>query len=378
MSAGADTAEVEARRALRRHLRGFGPRELRSATRSASALTATGAALTATFAVLAPAAHSGLLVNWGAPALLTLVTVALVTHTPRAAVALLCLLTPLLGVAMILALDLDTRDASAAAQVFFCLPVLYACSHLRVLGAVLITLSALASSALVSLTVLPTQPAVTDVAYIGVTLALTAAVLVRAGLRHDGLVAQLRAQATIDPLTGLVTRRVLDDAARLALVTEAERQGTVLIVVDVDRFKVVNDTHGHPVGDDALSHIGGILTAIARSHDVVARMGGDELAVLMPGCTYDAGVARAEQLVREVRDTPLVRGSGGAVVLSVSAGVAHIAGAAAEVRDLYASADAALYQAKRGGRGRVECTQPAAFAVTPPEMAELAETKAGR
>jgi diguanylate cyclase (GGDEF)-like protein len=168
-------------------------------------------------------------------------------------------------------------------------------------------------------------------------------------------------QAAIDHLTGLVTRRVLDDATRSAISGAAAQTGTALVLIDIDRFKIINDTYGHPVGDDALTHVASVLTGLSRTQDVVARMGGDELAVLMPGCTYDVAVVRAEEFVDAVRDTPLRIHDGSLVGLSISAGVAHAPRHAYQVRDLYSSADMALYQAKRDGRDRVGEVPPEAL-----------------
>ncbi len=194
--------------------------------------------------------------------------------------------------------------------------------------------------------------AITELAYVGTTLTLTAAVLARAGVVQDRLVAELRRPAVIDPLTGLATRRVLDDATRIALTAAQARVGTALVIIDVDRFKAVNDTYGH--GVEALTHVVRILTGRSRGHDVVARMGGDELAVLVPGCGYDAAMRRAEDFVAAVNTTPLLLPGGVTVPLSISAGAAHVPENAAGAGNLYSTADAALYAAKRSGRGRVE------------------------
>jgi diguanylate cyclase (GGDEF)-like protein len=272
---------------------------------------------------------------------------------PAGKVMFLCVLTPLLGVAAIVVVDVDTRDAGIAGQIFFCLPVLYAATQLKVLGGIAVTVGAVAGEAAVVLLVLPVGEAVTDLLHVGTTLALIAVVLIRAGETQDRLVAQLRRQAAIDPLTGLVTRRVLDEATQTAITGAEAQVGTSLVLIDVDRFKQVNDTYGHVVGDDVLAHIAGILSKASRGQDVVARMGGDELAVLMPGCGYQVAVRRAEEFVALVRDTPFPLPGGGSLALSISAGASHAPQHAARARSLYASADTALYAAKRDGRGRV-------------------------
>lgn len=283
---------------------------------------------------------------------LTALSAALVVlPAPRATV--LCVLSPMIGVAAIVVLDVATRDAEITGQVFFLLPVLYAATQLKVAGGILVTVSAIVGEAAVLLLLLPSAEAVTDLLHVGTTLALIALVLIRAGVVQERLVAQLRRQAAIDPLTGLVTRRVLDEATQSAITGAAAQVGTSLVMIDVDRFKAINDTYGHVVGDDALSHIAGILANASRVQDVVARMGGDELAVLMPGCGYEVAVRRAEEFVALVRDTPLLLPGGASVSLSISAGASHVPQHGARPRALYASADAALYVAKHGGRGRV-------------------------
>jgi diguanylate cyclase (GGDEF)-like protein len=272
---------------------------------------------------------------------------------PASRTGWLCVCTPLIGVTAIVVIDLATYDATVTGQVFFSLPVLYAATQLRPAGAMLVMVSALAGETVVVFSLLPPGQAVADLLHVGTTLVLTAAVLTRAGAIHDRLVTQLRQQAAIDPLTGLVTRRVLDEATRSAMTGAETHVGTSLVIVDVDRFKAVNDTYGHVVGDDVLAHIAGLLAGSSRVQDVVARMGGDEFAVLMPGCGYPAAARRANDFIALVRDTPLTLPDGSAVALSVSAGVANGPERGGRPRTLYASADAALYAAKHGGRGRV-------------------------
>lgn len=107
-----------------------------------------------------------------------------------------------------------TRDAGITGQIFFCLPVLYAATPLRVAGAILATVAAIAGEGAVVLALLPHTQAFTELSQVGTTLALTGSVLIRAGVVQDRLRAQLRQQAAIDPLTGLVTRRASHTAQR--------------------------------------------------------------------------------------------------------------------------------------------------------------------
>jgi diguanylate cyclase (GGDEF)-like protein len=131
-------------------------------------------------------------------------------------------------------------------------------------------------------------------------------------------------------------------------------------VIDVDEFKSINDAYGHPVGDEALVHLGMVLSASVRASDaVVSRIGGDELAVVLPGCSLDTAVRRAEDLVAVVRASPLRLVDGTELAMSISVGVAHAPMHAGELRHLYVAADAALYDAKRAGRDRVRIAAPA-------------------
>jgi diguanylate cyclase (GGDEF)-like protein len=126
------------------------------------------------------------------------------------------------------------------------------------------------------------------------------------------------------------------------------------VLIDVDAFKAINDSHGHPVGDDVLVHLSTVLRGQVRAEDaVMSRLGGDELAVLLPGCSRDVAVRRAEDLHEAVRSTPLTLADGGLLAVSISVGVAHVPQHSTDRRGLYTSADAALYDAKRAGRGRV-------------------------
>ena len=265
----------------------------------------------------------------------------------------LLMLTPFAGIGVVVFLDLVTRDGSAGAQVVFCLPVLFAASQLRFLGAGLAALGAVAGDALVVLRVEPGSKGDLDIVDVSLVVFLMTGLLVLAGRRQDSLVTKLESQASQDPLTGLVTRRVLDEAVRRALSTPATHSGTALILVDVDHFKSINDNYGHPVGDDALVHISKLLARHARSDTVISRLGGDEIAVLLPGCTELVARGRAHEFLDTVHKSPLVLLDGTPLSISISVGVAHAPSGDWQLRELYAAADASLYEAKRGGRGRV-------------------------
>lgn len=284
-----------------------------------------------------------------AAASLVVVSVVLLrTSVERAAP--LVVIAPLAGTATIVWMDLLTADAGITGQVFFVVPVIWAAAQLRLAGALLVTVATTAGEALVVFTVLPAHEAVIDFAYLTVVFVLVCGVLSRAGANQERLVERLREQASIDPLTGLWTRRVLDSATEQ--VVAAGAPDAALVVIDLDRFKVINDTHGHLGGDAALAHVASILSGRCRDGDLVARMGGDELAVLMLDCPPETAARRAQAFVDVVRDNPLLLPGGVVVPLSISAGLASSSIRTRRAEDLYACADSALYEAKRSGRGR--------------------------
>ncbi|MEZ0163234.1 GGDEF domain-containing protein [Kineococcus sp. LSe6-4] len=285
----------------------------------------------------------------GALALAALSAVLLRVSVDRAGP--LIVLAPLAGVATIVWLDLATHDAGVTGQVFFIVPVVWAAAQLRTGGVAIVTAATIAGEGVVVWTLLEPRQAATDFAYLTVVFLLVSGVLTRAAAAQERLVDRLREQASIDPLTGLWTRRVLDTATARAVqhrVAEAS-----LVIIDLDRFKTINDTYGHLGGDAALTHVAELLTGHCREADVVARMGGDELAVLMLDCPREIAAHRAQQFVDAVRSTPLHLPGGALVPLSISAGLATLSPSATRAEDLYASADAALYVAKRAGRGRL-------------------------
>jgi diguanylate cyclase (GGDEF)-like protein len=148
-----------------------------------------------------------------------------------------------------------------------------------------------------------------------------------------------------DPLTGLANRRRWD-AELVAACAAARAAGTsvAVLLVDVDRFKEVNDRHGHGGGDEALRLIADALTSRVRAGDVVARLGGDELAVLLPGTDLGRAVTLAEELRTAALE--LDPSGGGPGSLTLSLGVAVASGWDAVPERLTVDADAHLYRAK--------------------------------
>lgn len=169
---------------------------------------------------------------------------------------------------------------------------------------------------------------------------------------------QLRQQAFHDVLTGLpnralFTQRVVEAVER----HRRERRPLALLFIDLDDFKTVNDTLGHPVGDELVSRVGARLRRLVRSTDTVSRFGGDEFAVLVEG-DHDA-LAMADRLVGELRRPFALRVQ--PLAISCSIGVAHVAADADTpgVDELFSRADIAMYAAKRAGKGQRSAHHPA-------------------
>ncbi|MEX0659822.1 MAG: GGDEF domain-containing protein [Egibacteraceae bacterium] len=176
-------------------------------------------------------------------------------------------------------------------------------------------------------------------------------------LRAARLLDEQRRLATIDGLTGTGNRRAFDDAlaaevSRAMRASEHAADGdegeqVALLLLDIDWFKTVNDTHGHQVGDDVLRQVGATLMASARGFDTVARYGGEEFAVIVPGCDRAAAHAAAERLRRRVEQASTV------VPITASVGVALAPEHADTPEVLIKAADDALLAAKAAGRNRV-------------------------
>ena len=159
--------------------------------------------------------------------------------------------------------------------------------------------------------------------------------------------------ATIDPLTACANRWYFIEQARDAIAREGEQGVSVsLIVLDIDNFKQVNDSFGHPVGDAVLAKAGEVLHRLARPDDLIGRMGGEEFALLLTDVSGPVARTFAEAL-REAIGEGKVAPQGEAISVTASLGVAEMR-AGDDFETLYARADRALYAAKNAGRNRVE------------------------
>lgn len=164
----------------------------------------------------------------------------------------------------------------------------------------------------------------------------------------------LRVQATRDALTGLENRSAVLDGLDLEL-ARSVRGGVPLgvILTDIDHFKRINDTHGHPAGDAVLVEVSRRMRAAVRPYDRVGRHGGEEFLVVVPGCAWEEAVQVAERIRERIRTGPVPVGEE-EVPVTASFGVAiHQPGSGCGAEELIRAADAALYRAKRQGRDRV-------------------------
>jgi diguanylate cyclase (GGDEF)-like protein/PAS domain S-box-containing protein len=177
-------------------------------------------------------------------------------------------------------------------------------------------------------------------------------------LLHDvtelrGLARQMSYQATHDALTGLVNRREFE--SRLEEAIESGHRGDgqhVLCYLDLDRFKVVNDTSGHLAGDSMLREVAKVLRDAVRDSDTVARLGGDEFGMLLIGCPLEKARQIADDVCRAVGDYRFVW-KDKIFNIGVSVGLVEISRESGTLEELFAAADSACYVAKKQGSGRV-------------------------
>jgi diguanylate cyclase (GGDEF)-like protein len=164
----------------------------------------------------------------------------------------------------------------------------------------------------------------------------------------------LRQQSTTDALTGLFNRRHLEESLEREMRRAARTDQPVgVIMFDLDHFKKVNDTFGHEAGDAVLRAIGSLLSRGARAEDMPCRFGGEEFFLIMPGTSIEGARLRAERLRSDVKQVPIMQDGRSIGTVTISIGVAAFPVHGLSVKDLIATADAALYRAKNEGRDRV-------------------------
>ncbi|WP_085593917.1 diguanylate cyclase domain-containing protein [Thalassospira sp. MCCC 1A01428] len=162
--------------------------------------------------------------------------------------------------------------------------------------------------------------------------------------------AQIRQMALTDPLTGLANRHLFNDRLDQAIrLSERIKQNVALLLLDLDWFKQVNDTYGHPAGDKLLIEIATFLRSRFRDADVVARLGGDEFAILLPAMANpEEAQIPAARIIQEIGRPRMIDGH--EIIVGASIGISYCKGCECDAENLYRKADRALYLAKKGGR----------------------------
>jgi diguanylate cyclase (GGDEF)-like protein len=206
------------------------------------------------------------------------------------------------------------------------------------------------------------------IAVVGLALAALLAALVLVWSRNERM-QELTVQASQDPLTGLKNRRRFEEDLRAEL-ARSHRYGIAgaLLMLDLDHFKQVNDTLGHPAGDRVLAEIAGVLRGRARETDVLARIGGDEFAIVLPRCELDEAEEVAGEIAKAIRERMSAEQEVPRITASI--GIAPFgSGRRLSYESVLGRADAAMYEAKGSGRDRVRIFDSA--------MPGQAETPAG-
>jgi len=195
-------------------------------------------------------------------------------------------------------------------------------------------------------------------AVLGIALAALLASLILTWGRTERM-QELERQASQDALTGLSNRRRFEEDLAAAMArSRRDRSTGALLMLDLDRFKQVNDSRGHPAGDRLIKEIAGVLRERTRASDSLARLGGDEFAVILPRCSREEARLTAEAIADEVRAH---RSDATPDPVTVSIGVSIFGNdPRTSVATIVSEADAAMYAAKDGGRDGVRIFDPAA------------------
>jgi diguanylate cyclase (GGDEF)-like protein len=173
---------------------------------------------------------------------------------------------------------------------------------------------------------------------------------------------EIRERAKRDPLTGLFNRRAFfESAEKLA----EEKMLFSIVMIDIDFFKLINDTHGHLGGDVVLNFTGRLISNMFRVDDIPCRFGGEEFCVLIRNCNEQQALQHVTSLVEKFRQSVIRLSESADVTITISAGVSEHSSGQKLLKTIQA-ADAALYSAKNSGRNQVQCFGDAA-AIKPTE-----------
>lgn len=253
-----------------------------------------------------------------------------------------------------------TLEGVEMVPLFYVWPLLgaaYLLSRLELLGALVLVAAGYAGA----LVVRDGADSFPWVDYVLVLLVGIAVLVTVRGLAENlgTTIGSLRHTSTTDPLTGLLNRRGFQ--RRLSRHYDRavmEDRPITALLIDIDHFKQINDEYGHAVGDRALTRFTDLLGASCRASDVVARVGGEEFAVVMPGATIEQAIARAEQFCSILREDRAVDG----IRMTASVGVAGRTDVSGGWEAMLEAADVAVYEAKRTGRDRIVTAETTAVA----------------
>jgi diguanylate cyclase (GGDEF)-like protein len=180
-------------------------------------------------------------------------------------------------------------------------------------------------------------------------IAAQVAVKIDLGQAHE----EINRLATIDGLTGLINHRTFQHGFDVMLLREERRAGALsLLLCDIDHFKKINDSHGHPFGDKVLKEVAAILRKAARGVDLAARYGGEEFVLVLEGSGEQGGLQMAERIRQEI-EKMVLHSESGPVRVTLSLGLAVYPAHGTDKERLISRADQALYRAKKQGRNRV-------------------------
>jgi diguanylate cyclase (GGDEF)-like protein len=165
---------------------------------------------------------------------------------------------------------------------------------------------------------------------------------------------EMKEIAIHDQLTGVLNRRGLSDQGAIIYASSRRNDFPVSVVMtDIDRFKSFNDEYGHSTGDEALLHFAKLLKVSRRADDIIARVGGEEFALILPGTGLESAMKIAEDLCNRVESSPMLM-DGARLSMTASFGVAIVSEKDASLSDTIVRADRALYRSKRAGRNQVD------------------------
>lgn len=242
--------------------------------------------------------------------------------------------------------NIASQDTTIAGNLFYLLPAVFGAYAWRTPAVMFVTSISVVCCAVQSALLLPLTEAAEWVMLMAAMCFTSGLAFSAAGRRREVLMNKLREAAVTDTLTGASSRPVLAAAVDEFCHNRAEFS---LLVIDIDFFKDINDSAGHPAGDEALRTVSAVLRAKCGEHDIAARWGGDEFAVLLAGVPHDKALEWADRIRQEISQHVVVAGDT-SLSLTLSIGVATAPEDGDSPETLFNAADQAMYFAKRAGR----------------------------